>query len=33
MIGEALQKASAMKLDELMEDGVLKEICHGRQED
>ncbi len=33
VIGEALQKASARKLDELIEDGVLKEICHDCQED
>ncbi len=33
VIGEALQRASSKKLDALIEDGVLKEICHGRQED
>jgi hypothetical protein len=32
LIGEALQKASAKKLDMLVEEGVLKEICHGCQE-
>lgn len=32
VIGEALQKASVKKLDMLVEDGVLKEICHGDQE-
>ena len=32
VIGEALQKASVKKLDALIEDGVLKEICHGGQE-
>ena len=32
LIGEALQKASAKKLDALIEDAVLKEICHGCQE-
>jgi hypothetical protein len=32
LIGEALQKASAKKLDALIKDGVLKEICHGDQE-
>jgi len=32
VIGAALQKASAKKLDELVEDGVLKEICHDCQE-
>jgi hypothetical protein len=32
VIGEALQKASAKKLDALIEDGVLKEICYGCQE-
>ena len=33
VIGEALQKASVNKLNELIEQGVLKEICHGHQED
>lgn len=33
VIGEALQRASSKKLDALIEDGVLKEICHGRHED
>lgn len=32
VIAQALQKASAGKLDALIEDGVLKEICHGSQE-
>jgi hypothetical protein len=32
LIGEALQKASANYLDTLIEDGVLKEICHDCQE-
>ena len=32
LIGEALQKASAKKLDALIQDGVLKEIYHGGQE-
>lgn len=32
VIGEALQKASAKKLDELIEDGVLKEICQACQD-
>lgn len=32
VMGAALQKASAKKLDALIEDGVLKEICHGGQE-
>lgn len=32
VIGEALQRASAKKLDALIEDAVLKEICHGGQE-
>lgn len=32
VIGEALQKASAKKLDALIEDGVLKEICDDCQE-
>lgn len=32
LIGAALQKASAKKLDALIEDGVLKEICHDCQE-
>jgi hypothetical protein len=30
-LGEALQKASLKKLDELVEHGVLKEISHGCQ--
>jgi hypothetical protein len=33
IIGEALQKAGPRKLEALIEDGVLKEICHGCQED
>ncbi len=33
IIGEALQKASSRKLEALLEDGVLKEICHGCEED
>jgi hypothetical protein len=33
VIGEALQRASSRKLDTLIEDGVLREICHGHQED
>ena len=33
VIGEALQKASAKKLNALVEDGSLKEICDGCQED
>ena len=33
VIGEALQKVSVNKLNELIEQGVLKEICHGHQED
>lgn len=32
VIGEALQKAKAEKLDALIEDGVLEEICHDYQE-
>lgn len=32
VIAQALQKTSAKKLDALIEDGVLKEICHGGQE-
>jgi hypothetical protein len=32
VIGDALQKASVQKLAELTEDGVLKEICHGCEE-
>lgn len=32
VIGAALQKASVKKLDELIENGVLKEICHDCQE-
>lgn len=32
VIAQALQKTSAKKLDALIEDGVLKEICHGCQE-
>lgn len=28
VIGEAMQKASAERLDALIENGVLKEICH-----
>jgi hypothetical protein len=32
VIAQALQKASTGKLDALIEDGVLKEICHGSQE-
>lgn len=32
VIGEALQKASGKQLDALIEDGVLKEICNGCQE-
>ena len=32
VIGVALQKVSAKELDVLVDDGVLKEICHGRQE-
>jgi hypothetical protein len=32
VIGEALQKASAKKLNSLVEDGLLKEICDGCQE-
>jgi len=31
VIGEALQRASAKKLNALIEDGVLKEICHDCQ--
>jgi hypothetical protein len=31
VIGEALQQASAKKLNELAEEGVLKEICHDDQ--
>ncbi len=33
IIGEALQKAGLRKLEALIEEGVLKEICHGCQED
>lgn len=33
LIGQALQKANAEKLDVLIQEGVLKEICHGRQKD
>ncbi len=33
IIGGSLQMASAKKLDELVEAGVLKEICHDCQED
>jgi hypothetical protein len=32
VIAQALQKTIAKKLDALIEDGVLKEICHGCQE-
>ena len=32
IIGEALQKAGIKKLEALIEDEVLKEICHGCQE-
>ncbi len=32
IIGEALQNAGARKLDSLIDDGVLKEICHDCQE-
>ncbi len=32
VIGEALQKAGPKKLDALLEDGVVKEICHGCEE-
>jgi hypothetical protein len=32
VIAQALQMASGRKLDALIEDGVLKEICHGSQE-
>ncbi len=31
VIGEALKQASAKKLNELAEEGVLKEICHDDQ--
>lgn len=31
IIGEALQKAGAKKLEALLADGVLKEICHDDQ--
>lgn len=31
VIGEALQQVSAKKLNELAEEGVLKEICHDDQ--
>jgi len=31
VIGVALQKAGTKKLDALIEEGVLKEICHGCQ--
>lgn len=31
VIAQALQKTSAKKLDVLIEDGVLEEICHGCQ--
>ncbi len=32
VIGEAFQKATATQLEALVEAGVLKEICHGCQE-
>lgn len=33
LIGEALQKAETRRLDMLIDDGTLEEICHGSQED
>lgn len=33
IVGEALQRANPRKLEALIEDGVLKEICHDCQED
>lgn len=33
LIGEALQKVDTRRLDMMIDDGTLEEICHGSQED
>lgn len=33
LIGEALQKADIRRLDMMIDDGTLEEICHGSKED